>query len=274
MHMASQCSIFIFAFLLTTIGIMAGERRALVNVVVDMTPEGRKAAHPTPDHPAYYFPVIGGYRQEGQAIAGDKRPTQFALLHLAAVELAKQGYLVVHPGKTSPPDIILVFSWGTLNPDTIDLQGGGLVPLNINEMLAMVAGNTLENVSPDVGASGDTPIGFMSPERHAIGEAVLDNRYCIVITAYDFPATIRQKKEVPLWQAKMSVSSAGVAFDDVMPALIAAGGPLFGRETTFPQRITFPVTPDGRVIVGTPVLVHYHDAPLPPPAPSSSPVAK
>lgn len=279
----------LFAFLLTTLGALAAQRHTLVNVVVDMTPEGQKAAHPTPDHPAYYYPVVGGYKQEGQAIAGDKPPNQSELLHLAALELAKQGYLVVHPGKTPPPDILLVFHWGPINPETLDLNdvfgggtadtgadaiGGGpaaafaaqsanspansLITFNSKEMLSILAGNTLNNINDPSGVQ-------------AMIEASQEDRYFIVITAYDYPATMRQKKAVPLWQAKMSIPSAGVAFDDVTPALIAAGGPLFGRETTLPQQITFPITPQGHVIVGTPVLVHYHDATPPQPAASSSP---
>jgi hypothetical protein len=259
----------IITFLLTTIGLMAGERNALVNVVVDMTPEGRKAVHPTPAHPVYYFPIIAGYMQKGQTIAGDKPPNQFALLHLAAAELAKQGYLVVHSGKTPPPDIILVFHWGPLNPATIELQGVGSVTLNINEMLDMVAGNTLENVPPDV--SMGPGLGYMSPELHVIGEAALDDRYFIVISAFSWPATVNKKKPVPLWQAKMSVPSAGVTFDDMTPALFAAGGPLFGRETTVPQQVTFPVTPEGRVILGTPEIVNYPNVPS---SPLSSPATK
>jgi hypothetical protein len=285
----------LLAFLFTTLGVLAGQRQTLVNVVVDVSPEGRKVAHPTPDHPSYYFPVVGGYLQQGEAFAGEKRPNQDELFHLAAVELAKQGYLVAHPGKTPPPDIFLVFHWGPLNPETIDLDdvfdGGkagnnvdgsamnklgdndgmavslssttdtgsstanSVVTLNSMQMLNILAGNTLKNIHESSGSN-----------LQALIEATLENRYFIVITAYDFAATVHQKKKVPLWQAKMSVPSAGVAFDDVTPALIAAGGPLFGRETTLPQRITIAVTPEGSVTVGTPVIVHYHDATPPPPA--------
>jgi hypothetical protein len=287
MHVLSQRNNsvkLLLAFLLTTLGTLAGQRQTLVNVVVDMTPEGRKAVHPTPDHPAYYYPIVGGYNQEGQAIAGDKQPKQNELLHLAAVELAKQGYLVVNPGKippTPPPDIILVFHWGPINPETFDLNdvfGGdvasaasntamakpdasgasnasklnpeafsSLVTMNNAQMLNMLVGNTLPNIHASSG-------------YQAVIEAAQEDRYFIMVTAYDFPATVRQKKAVLLWQAKMSVPSAGVAFDDVTPTLIAAGGPLFGRETTVPQHISLPVTPEGRVIVGTSKVVHDDNA--------------
>jgi hypothetical protein len=273
---------FLLAFLLTTLGVLAEPRQTLVNVVVDMTPEGRKVTHPTPDHPSYYYPIIGGYLQKGQAIAGDKPPKEFELLHAAALELARQNYFVFHQGRTPPPDIILVFHWGPINPETIDLNqvfGGAadtdasgtdtastpansLITTNSTEMLNLLVGNTLPNIHESNGLQ-------------SIVEAAQEDRYFIVVTAYDFTATVRQKKAVALWQAKMSVPSAGVAFDDVTPALVAAGGPLFGRETTVPQQTSLPVTPEGRVMVGTPVLVHYHDAtaaPSSPPAPS--PTAK
>jgi hypothetical protein len=41
-----------------------------VNVVVDMTDAGRKVAPPTKEKPAFYFPVLAGYREAGSLVAG------------------------------------------------------------------------------------------------------------------------------------------------------------------------------------------------------------
>jgi hypothetical protein len=55
-----------------------------VNVVVDMTDEGKKVAPPTKEKPAFYFPVVAGYREEGAIVAGEKKPPANPVAHLLA----------------------------------------------------------------------------------------------------------------------------------------------------------------------------------------------
>ena len=75
----------------------AGARSTEVNVIVDFTPEGRKVAHPNPGNPAYYYPVMGSFEELGAGEAGEKAPKQWDVAHVAALELAKQGYLKMNP---------------------------------------------------------------------------------------------------------------------------------------------------------------------------------
>jgi hypothetical protein len=251
-------------FLVTGLSAFASVRQIEVNVVVDMTPEGRKREPPSPDHPTYYLPIVGGYRQEGTSFAGEKRPTQNALLHLAAVELANQSYFVCQPTKAHPPDIILVFNWGYMNPERATLPAPVLshtekdpgangdsddisVQFNDRQMLDLVGGAAIGNVKND-------------SDREQVAVRAEENRYFIAITAYDYAASIHSQKKVPLWQEKVSVPSQGVGYDDVAGALVAAAGPFFGRETVTPKQFSVPAVPEGRVLLGTPRITDDKDA--------------
>jgi len=79
------------------ISLGAEQKQVEVNVVVDMTPEGRKLAHPSAAHPAYYVPLVGGYTERGSPVAGEKPPAAENLMPKIEAALARQGYLVSIP---------------------------------------------------------------------------------------------------------------------------------------------------------------------------------
>ena len=76
----------------------------------------------------------------------------------------------------------------------------------------------------------------------------------MIVSAYDFEAA-KTKKKVLLWQAKMSTPSNRVSLAEVIPGMIAAGGPRFGRETKLPESVTAPLAKEGTVEIGTPTVV-------------------
>jgi len=215
-----------------------------VNVVVDLSEAGRKVAPPTKEKPAFYYPVLAGYRESGSLVAGETTPPPNSVAKLLAKALAAQHYYVVGT-QTAAPSLLLVFHWGYMNPqidDTGDPENPQAIFWNQKEMLALVAGNTLKNVSS---------LGF---EREDILQNARDDRYFVVVSAYDFEAA-KEKKKVLLWQAKMSTPSHRVALAEVIPSMITAGGPHFGRETKRPESVTAPLAKEGKVEVGTPVGV-------------------
>jgi hypothetical protein len=230
-------------FTLGVIAVRAATPKIEVNVVVDMTEAGRKTVPPSKDKPVYYFPVVAGYREEGAIVAGEKAPPKLPVIHELARALAVQGYVVVGPN-TPPPSLLIVLHWGYMNPQ-IDELGDSANPqkifFNQKEMLALVGGNTLPNLE-------------LSFEREDVMQGAEEDRYFIIVSAYDWSAAL-QKKKVPLWSAKMSVPSHGVTLDEVIPALAKAGGPQFGRETIRPKQVVEPFGREGKVEVGTPTVV-------------------
>ena len=211
-----------------------------VTVVVDMTPEGRKVAHPSPDHPVYYKPTMGTFHELGNVNAGEKSPSVHPLVHLVAVELAKQGYVVAID---HTPDLVVDLSWGYLNPGARAISSF----LNKVQANALVLGHTIANV---------TDLSSYDHERFM--DAAYDDRYFVVVTAFDYHVWVKQHRRLVLWKAKMSVPKAGFFFDDVAASLVKAGGPFFGRETVDHPKIT-PVIPDGQVEVGTPTVTGVYE---------------
>jgi hypothetical protein len=227
-------------------------RETDVNVVVDMTEAGRKITPPTKESPAFYYPVLAGYRESGSLVAGETSPPPTAVAKLIAKALAAQHYYVVGT-KTPPPSLMLVFHWGYMNPQIDDI-GDSENPQqqfwNQREMLALVAGNTLKNINP---------VGF---QREDVLIAAREDRYFVIVSAYDFEAA-KTKKKVLLWQAKMSTPSNRVSLAEVIPSMITAGGPRFGRETKLPESVTTPLAKEGKVDIGTPTVVDDAGQPAP-----------
>jgi hypothetical protein len=169
------------------------------------------------------------------------------------------------PVMAGMPDLILSFQYGYVNPQigTFDPTNGDPihdVNFNQRQMFGLVTGNTLKNLDLDV-------------DRENVLQRAGQDRYFVMVSAYDFGAYRTGHRVVLLWQAKMSSPSDSLAqFSDALNALAWAGGPHFGRETTVPATVILPVTPEGRVEIGTPRVKNYSDAPpLEQPAPAPAP---
>ena len=157
------------------------------------------------------------------------------------------------------PSLILCFQYGFANPQMASFDSTNNDPItsvNFNQMqmLGLVAGNTIKDLGLDF-------------DRDAVMQRAEQDRYFVMVSAYDFEAYRASHKVVLLWQAKMSASSDALGqFSDALNALAWAGGPYFGRETKRPATVILPVTPDGRVEIGVPTVKDYSDALLPEPA--------
>jgi hypothetical protein len=271
-------TVFLFAAVLP-IRIFASEQWE-INLVGDMYPEGRDLPHPAPGKPIYYYPLVLGYLELGAPQSGDQPPSKREMAHGLATALAAQGYLVTReiavpakanalakPGESSPatltafsppPSLLLVLNWGSLRPQKIDQsmasdvsQGnapvvGSAAPaavLNKGEMIGLIAGRKFDSI---------VDFGMKTDE---ILQGIEDDRYFIMISAYDFDAYFQHHKKVLLWVAKVSAPSAGVTMAEIMPILINAGGPVFGNETIGPKLLDMPKAPEGKVEVGIPTVV-------------------
>lgn len=218
-----------------------------VIVYADRTPDGKNVAPPTAEHPTYYYLLSGGYRQEGETVAGESSPPALAVAQLVAKALADRHYLLI--GKTSPkPDLLIVFHWGYMNPekeDFGDVDNPQQVFFNEKEMLALVAGDSLGTIMPD------------TMEREDLMQAAGDDRYFVVISAFDFAAATRHQKKL-LWRARMSIPSNGTMLAEVLPALVSSGAPFFGGDSGVPKHVWVnPQLPGGRVEAGAPTVVGW-----------------
>jgi len=219
-----------------------------VDVVVEMTEAGKKIAHPTPDKPAYYFPLPAGFDADGSVMTFFQRPPPVAaqVESLVAKALADQGYLIAT--RANPPSLILMFRWGYMAPIII-----GDVFVNEPQMWELVGGKTIDT---------PWPIG---PRKLEVVESARTPRWYMSIVAADFNDWHKYHKATKLWHESISTELWGHYLDEALPTLIARGAPMFGRETG-PQMIQTAAVPMGHVVVGTPYL-------RPDPPPSAAPAA-
>lgn len=246
-----------------------------INVNTEMTPEGKKLPHPTPDHPAYYFPKIAGYSEIGAVAGGANRPPDAATVHLLAQALAAQGYLVTQVNGDKfdpPPSLIFIFKWGQVNAvNHIEHN----VPLPGNEPDTDGPGMDIPEYDKPalktelmfIGAQKELTPGASEEKISQYDSAVRDPRYFVTVTAYDFDVFYRQHKAVALWVSRMSVPQGHFDLAAALPTLINSGAPFFGRETEKPKWLDVPEGAQGKVEVAAPVVKEY----ISPAAPGSAP---
>ncbi len=247
-----------------------------INVNTEMTPEGKKFPHPTPDHPAYYFPKVIGYNEIGAVAGGAKKPLDAPTIHLLAQALAAQGYLVtqVNGDKLDPPpSLILIFKWGQVNAVNYiehNVQVPGTNPNSDTDPGIDVPEYDKPALKTElmfIGAQKELTPGADEEKINQYDSAVRDPRYFVTVTAYDFDAFYRQHKAIALWVSRMSVPQGRFDLAAALPTLVSSGAPFFGRETDKPKWLDVPEGAQGKVDVATPVVKEY----ISPAAPGSSP---
>jgi len=108
---------FIFSLLPKSI---ARNPRIDLNIITEMTAEGRKRPKVSPDHPAYYVAQPGGFVQLGQSPAGNERPPPVADLEgVMRRALASAGFLNEEQ-PAHPATIAVVYNWGSHTSPTED----------------------------------------------------------------------------------------------------------------------------------------------------------
>jgi hypothetical protein len=86
-------------------------------------------------------------------------------------------------------------------------------------------------------------------ERRDEVEEIEENRYFVVLMAYDFQLMWRQKKHKLLWETRFSISERRNQFDRALPLMAAYASRYFGQESNGLLRAR---VPEGRVDVGEP----------------------
>ncbi len=235
-------------------------RGADVIVYSRLTDDGRKLAAPTADHPVYYLLVAGGFSEAGQTVRGERSPPPAVVEKLVRAALGAQGFIAA--SKQSPRiDIFVVFNWGCLNPVVVStFVEGRADPNNPSVQPPLIEHREILNDQQMLGLLGVAALDdrhfATDNEVRQIAQAAGENRYFVVLSAYDFAAITHQERKL-VWRAMMSLASAGTDLAESLPALVKAGAPFFGRESGLPQHIAESLVPPGKVEIGPAKVEEY-----------------
>jgi hypothetical protein len=209
--------------------------------------------------------VSSGYHGEGDGVSQEKT---ISVEHLEKmVEKALTDGYYFEATKEHPASVVLFFVWGVhakLAVDDPNTGDGGVDDVGYRNLLsraALVGGTefakelaaALEEQSWS--ATGDKLMNpvyrfvIRSNKNRMLMEQVLDDCYYVVVSAYDSAALARGEKKL-LWRTKMSTSAQGVSLAETSSALVASGGPYFGREMTEPSLVDKRISRNGKVELG------------------------
>jgi len=204
--------------------------------VTDVTPAGSLLRQPAPDHPLYYTAVSAGYYDLGGIKAGEKPISRQTVDSTMLKILAKQGYLPAAPGQR--PDVILAWTWGTLNVEVYQ-DGSGITFRHVNEyqLLRFLGGSKLGLVSRsrEVFPELSLPLGLLpvSGDAETLLEASKEDLYIAAISAYSVSLKDPNRAEL-LWNTRISAPSRGFWLPEALPAMLAIATPYIGRDTSKP----------------------------------------
>jgi hypothetical protein len=74
-----------------------------------------------------------------------------------------------------------------------------------------------------------------------------EDRYFVVLTAFDYQALVNKKKQKFLWEVRFSIREHGNAFDKRLPGMVALASDYFGRDS---QGLHHVDVPEGHVEIG------------------------
>ncbi len=98
----------------------------------------------------------------------------------------------------------------------------------------------------------------MKYHRDELIAEIEENRYFVVLMAYDFQLMWKQKKHKLLWETRFSINERRNQFDTALPAMAQYASQYFGKDTHGLLRMR---VPEGNVNVGEPKSLGEIEAP-------------
>lgn len=193
-----------------------------VTVAADRTKAGEKYRPPTPEKPQYYVLGTVGALELGAVYAGEApMPVRNEVEPLIVTALEKQNFRQAGE-KTPPPTLVIIYAWGSINPDEIDMGDPDAPPVQLNtgQMLRIVATKN-DDLTP-----GSFDRNYNLPD-------ITEGRHFLLIGAYDyasFDLGDPKRKRTILWRARLSVPNTSATLAQSIPALLETGADFFGQD--------------------------------------------
>ncbi|HKB89369.1 MAG TPA: hypothetical protein VKC60_02505 [Opitutaceae bacterium] len=234
--------------------------RINVNIVTEMTDEGKKLPVVSVDHPVYYIGHDGGYLEEGDIVAGERPPNAKMLSKTLQNALIQAGYRGAD--REHPPTIFILYRWGSFNAYHDSLNPNETIDdFQWKNLLARVA--LVGGIKFAVDFAQAMKMGRLESfrMRDEVSGSLLDESfgdlYFLIAAAYDIEAMKKRERKL-LWKTKISTGSQGLAMDETLPLLVSRSAQYFGREMTGPVQLFTRLHKD-KVEIGTATVQGYID---------------
>jgi hypothetical protein len=167
--------------------------------------------------------------------------------------LASQKFLATSEPKDA--DLLIVVFWGRSVGSGAFSQSGSGLRLGIDQDLVDLQNARLMGFdSTHLFDQGfNDPSNMMANIRRQVHsgdlEAVKEDRYFVILRAFDFQEAWKQRKIRLLWETRFSVSQRGRDFRKDLPGMAMTASQYFGQDT---HGIVEKPIPEGRVEIGVP----------------------
>jgi len=182
------------------------------------------------------------------------------LVSTLAIDLAKQNYFPTREPTTA--DLFIIVHWGTTMPGEVDSMYRDILMERTNAFFEELAAS--DNPGLVVGMSeiqslnrtfqmgmeqsirqSAKILGYteaLNKERqrpsatgttdreHQLREDLIQERYFVILTAWDNQALLKNKESRLLWSTRFSMRAVGKNFTEALPALSRVAGGYFGRQ--------------------------------------------
>jgi hypothetical protein len=129
--------------------------------------------------------------------------------------------------------------------DKLDFSNAQMLGYNSDGMIGTLRGDAIRHSA-------------LRDYRAELVSEIEQNRYFVVLMAYDFQVLMKEKKHVLLWETRFSISQRRNAFDRALPAMASYASRYFGQDSNGLVRKPVPV---GKVEVGEPTVIEMVHTP-------------
>jgi hypothetical protein len=125
--------------------------------------------------------------------------------------------------------------------DRIDFKNAAMLGYDMSGLIGTEQGNYLKHTA-------------LRQERNDEVDEIEDNRYFVVLMAYDFQLLWKQKKHKLLWETRFSINQKHNEFDKTLPAMAEYAEKYFGQASNGLVRKRLL---DANVEIGEPTLIQF-----------------
>jgi hypothetical protein len=129
--------------------------------------------------------------------------------------------------------------------DSLDLTNARMLGYDSEGLIGTDYGNNIRGTA-------------FAARRTELIEEIEENRYFVVLMAYDFQLLWKEKKHKLVWETRFSISERRNAFDKALPVMAQYASQYFGQDSKGLLRTR---VPEGQVKVGEPRSLGEVDAP-------------